>query len=120
MTLRNWALRKPAIQSSTFIPVQSSSKTAYATKAVDGSVQTFSATNFEPRPWWMVDLRQLVLVYAIALKTMNDGLSVIFVVSSNISTIVIIIACSLVVIAWFCFVSNYVYLKHLNGRLTCL
>ena len=71
----------------------------YAIWAVDGSVLTFSMTNFEPTPWWMVDLRQIVLVYAIALKTMNDGLSVIFVVLSNISTLVIIIACSLVVIA---------------------
>ena len=71
----------------------------YAIWAVDGSVLTFSMTNFEPRPWWMVDLRQIVLVYAIALKTMNDGLSVIFVVLSNISTLVIITACSLVVIA---------------------
>ena len=99
MTLRNWALRRPATQSSTFIPVQSLSKAAYALKAVDGSVQTFSATNLEPRPWWMVDLRQKVFVYAIALKNVNDGLSVIYVVSSNISIVVITIACSLVVIA---------------------
>ena len=93
MTLRNWALLKPATQSSTFAPVQSLSKAAYAVKAVDGSVQTFSATTLEPRPWWMVDLRQIVLVYAIALKNVNDGLSVIFVISSNISTLVITVAC---------------------------
>ena len=93
-------MRKPAIQSSTFIPVKVSSKMAcYAAKAVDGQFLTFSATNFEPRPWWMVDLRQIVLVCAIALKNVNNGMSIIFVVSSSLSTLVIILACSLVVIA---------------------
>ena len=44
-----------------------------APKAVDGSTFTYSSTLMELKPWWAVDLQRLVVVYAVAIKNIEDG-----------------------------------------------
>ena len=65
--LKNWALNKPTKQSS------SPKKTGAATNAVDGLDYTYSITKRQKDPWWMVDLEQVVLVYAVAITNIKTG-----------------------------------------------
>ena len=65
--LKNWALKKPATQSST------PKKTGAARNAVDGLAYTCSVTKRQQDPWCMVDLQQVVLVYAVAVTNVTTG-----------------------------------------------
>ncbi|KAI0223072.1 hypothetical protein LSAT2_025685 [Lamellibrachia satsuma] len=63
--LKNWALKKPTTQRST------PEKTGAAINAVDGLAYTCSVTKRQKDPWWMVDLQQVVLVYAVAVTNVT-------------------------------------------------
>lgn len=76
LEIMNIALGKPARQSST-----AESGVALASRAVDGNTSgdyglgSVSHTNFEPSPWWEVDLGELVIAEEVRIWNRTDGVS---------------------------------------------
>ena len=62
----NWAIGRPAEQSSDNDPVR------LAYKAVDGNNKSHTHTAFEPFPWWKVHLGSVIEVQAVEIVNRNS------------------------------------------------